>query len=329
MNTPKDQPDRRRASLLLGSLVLAAAVLPATAGAQTWPDRTVNIILPYPPGGTVDTQARIVADRLQARLGKPFVVQSKAGAAGALATEFVARAEPDGYTVLFGSSAQTTSVPMTEKVNYRLEDLVPVSPSGRGPMVLAISSQLPAKTLREFIDLMRASPGKYHYATSGAGSVGHLVGAYFVADAKLDLQHVPYRGGGPAVTALLGGQVAMYFANSAELLPHKDSDRIRLIGVSPAQRMKQLPDVPAVGELLKGFELTAWQGFLLPAKTPRPIVDRLAAEVQAITKEPAVIDRLNAVGVEPLSMGPAEFMNMIRREHEPFSKAVAAAGLKK
>jgi tripartite-type tricarboxylate transporter receptor subunit TctC len=315
--------------IALLATAIAVAASPGAAVAQSWPDRTVNIVLPYPPGGTVDTQARIMADRLQARLGKPFVVQSKAGAAGAIATEFVAKAEPDGYTILFGSSAQTTSVPMTEKVNYKLEDLIPVSASGRGPMVLAINAQLPARDLKEFIALMRASPGKYHYASSGAGSVGHLVGALFVAEAKLDLQHVPYRGGGPAVTALMGGQVAMYFGNSAELLPHKDGDRVRLIGVSPATRMKQLPDVPAVGEVLPGFELTAWQGFLLPAKTPKPVVDRLASEVQAIAKEPAVVEKLTAVGVDALVTDPAQFMALIKQEQAAYAKAVVAAGLKK
>jgi len=216
------------------------------------------LILPYPPGGTVDTQARIMAERLGARLGQPFVVQNKPGATGAIATEFVARAPPDGYTLLFASSAQITSVPMTEKVNYRLDDLVPVSASGNGPMILAINGNIPPPhSLAEFIAYVDTNPGKYAYASAGTGSVAHLVGALFLARAKLQMLHVPYRGGGPAVTDLMGGQIAMYFGNSADLLPHAANDAIRIIGVSTPQRMRQLPAVPAVNEILPGFEMTA------------------------------------------------------------------------
>jgi tripartite-type tricarboxylate transporter receptor subunit TctC len=264
---------RLRILLLAMSAVAALAAATGTAPAQRWPQRPVTLILPYPPGGTTDTQARIMGEKLAARLGQPFIIQNKPGATGAIATEFVARAQPDGYTVLFGSSAQLTILPMTEKLNYKPADLVPVSASGNGPMILAINAAVPARTLQEFLDHARSHPGQYNYASAGNGSVAHLVGALFVARAKLDMLHVPYRGGGPAVTDLMSGQVAMYFGNSADLLPHAGNDRIRIIGVSTPQRMRQLPNVPAVAEVLPGFELTAWQGFLVPARTPRAIVD--------------------------------------------------------
>jgi tripartite-type tricarboxylate transporter receptor subunit TctC len=300
-----------------------------TAAAQAWPERPVMLILPYPPGGTIDTQARIMVERLAARLGQPFVIQNKPGATGAIATEFVARAQPDGYTLLFASSAQLTSVPMTEKVNYRTEDLVPISASGNGPMILAINAKVPARGLEEFIAYANTSPGKYSYASAGTGSVAHLVGALFVARAKLDLLHVPYRGGGPAVTDLMGGQIAMYFGNSADLLPHAANDAIRIIGVSTPQRMRQLPNVPAVSEVLPGFEMTGWQGFLAPARTPQPIVDLLAREIQAIAREPGVIDKLGAVGVDAISTSPAQFIAMIRNEQGVYAEAIKAAGLKR
>jgi tripartite-type tricarboxylate transporter receptor subunit TctC len=313
----------RFATLLL--LALGATV--ATAAAQAWPQRPVMLILPYPPGGTIDTQARIMGERLAAKLGQPIVIQNKPGATGAIATELVARAQPDGYTLLFASSAQLTSVPMTEKVNYRTEDLVPISASGSGPMILAVNAKVPARNLKELIDYVHASPGKYSYASAGTGSVAHLVGALFVARAKLDMLHVPYRGGGPAVTDLMGGQVAMYFGNSADLLPHAANEAIRIIGVSTLQRMRQLPNVPSVSEVLPGFEMTGWQGFLAPVRTPQTVVDLLAREIQSIAREPGVVDKLAAVGVDAISTSPAQFIEMIRNEQGIYAEAIKAAGL--
>ena len=255
-------------TLLLGTLALQL-------GAQTFPSKPVTIVLPYAPGGTIDIQGRLLGNGLTQKLGQPVIVRNMPGATGAIATEFVARAPADGYTLLFASSAQTTSVPMTEKVNYKLEDLAPVSASGRGTMVLAINSQVPAKTLKEFIDYAKANPGKLNYGSPGSGSVGHLVAALFVARAGIDIMHVPYKGGGPAMTDLLGGQIPMLFGNSGEVMSNAKNDRIRIIAVSTAQRMKQLPNTPAVAELLPGFEMTAWQGTLAPARTPRAVIDEM------------------------------------------------------
>jgi tripartite-type tricarboxylate transporter receptor subunit TctC len=311
--------------LVLAIVTYCAPLSPAAA--QHWPQRPITLILPYPPGGTVDTQARIMGERLTAKLGQPFIVQNKAGASGAVATEFVARAQPDGYTLLFASSAQMTSVPMTQKVNYKLEDLVLISASGRGPMVLAISAEMPVKSLREFVDQVRANPGRYTYASGGVGSVAHLVGALFAARAKLQAVHVPYRGAGPAVTDLLGGHVSFYFGNSADLLPHISDDRIRIIAVSAPKRMPQLPQVPTVGELLPGFELTAWQGFLAPAYTPQPIIDRLVNEISGIAREPGVIEKLATVGVEAISTNQAQFAEIVQSEQSVYAEAVKAAGL--
>jgi tripartite-type tricarboxylate transporter receptor subunit TctC len=310
--------------------ILAVAALGPTVGpalAQAWPQRPVTMILPYPPGGTIDTQARIMSERLAAKLGQPFIVQNKPGATGAIATEFVIRSEADGYTLLFASSAQTTSVPMTEKVSYKIEDLVPISASGRGPMVLAVHAAMPVRSLQEFVGHVKANPGKYAYASSGVGSVGHLVAALLVQRAGLQALHVPYRGGGPAVNDLMGGQVSFYFGNAPELLPHKNNDRIRIIAVSTPRRMPQLPDVPAVAELIPGFEMSAWQGFLAPVRTPQHIISRLELEISSIAKEPAVVERLAAMGVEATSMSRAQFVEVIRQEQGIYTEAVKAAGL--
>ena len=307
-------------TLLLGTLALQL-------GAQTFPNKPITIVLPYAPGGTIDIQGRLLGNGLTQKLGQPVIVRNMPGATGAIATEFVARAPADGYTLLFASSAQTTSVPMTEKVNYKLEDLAPVSASGRGTMVLAINSQVPAKTLKEFIDYAKANPGKLNYGSPGSGSVGHLVAALFVARAGIDIMHVPYKGGGPAMTDLLGGQIPMLFGNSGEVMSNAKNDRIRIIAVSTAQRMKQLPNTPTVSELLPGFEMTAWQGTLAPARTPRPVIDVIANAIMALSKEANTIERLNEIGVESTTTTPEQMSAIIRGEQGVYAEAVKAAGL--
>jgi tripartite-type tricarboxylate transporter receptor subunit TctC len=319
------------AGLVLPALLVIAAVglAASNATAQSWPQRAVTLIIPYPPGGNVDTQARIMGERLTAKLGQPFIIQNKAGATGAIATDFVAKAEPDGYTLLFASSAQTTTVPMTEKVNYKPEELIPVSASGSSPMIMGVTNSFPARTLQEFVEHVRSNPGKYAYASAGPGSIGHLTGALFLARAKLDMLHVPYKGGAPAVADLLGGQIQMYFGIAVELLPFAQSDKIRLLAVSSKERMQQIPNVAAVSEVLPGFEVKTWNGLLAPARTPQPIVDVLAKEIQAITKEKPVIDKLATAGVEAISTSPAQFVEMLKAERGVFAEAIEAAGLKR
>jgi tripartite-type tricarboxylate transporter receptor subunit TctC len=320
----------RRLALLSLFAILTFAALGAnlnSAVAQAWPQRPIMLIVPYPPGGTTDFQARIMGERLASRLGQPVVVQNKPGAAGIMATEFVVHARPDGYTLLFASSAQTTSVPMTEEVHYKLDDLIPISASGNGPMILAVNAEMPVHSLTEFIDHVKANPGKYTYASAGIGSVAHLIGALFIARAGLDALHVPFRGAGPAVTALIGGQVNFYFGNSADLLPHAKDSHIRILAVSTSKRMPQLPAVPAVSEVIPGFEMSAWQGFVAPAHTPEPIISRLENEISGAAKEPDVIEKLAAAGVEATSTNHTQFMEIIRKEQGIYAAAVQAAGL--
>lgn len=297
------------------------------ASAQVWPARSIMVIVPYPPGGIADPEARIVADKLSAALGQPVVVENKGGAAGAVATEFVAHAQPDGYTFLFSSSAQTTILPLIRHVNYSLKDLSPVSAIAEGPMVLAINSSLPAKTLKEFIELVRAAPGKFSYGSGGTGSVNHLVAAAFASRLGLTMIHVPYHGGGPAMLDFLAGRLTMYFGNAGELIPRRDDKRLRIIGVSSLQRMPQFPDAPAIAELLPGFQMTAWRGFLAPAGTPLPIIDKVSDLVQRASKDPAIIASITRLGDEVLTTTPAEHATLITREQKIYADAVAAAGL--
>jgi len=321
----------RKSSVFSRVVCLVAATfgfILCPAAAQDWPQRPIMLVLPYPPGGTIDFQARIMGARLSEKLGKPVVVENKAGASGIVATEYVIHAKPDGYTLYFASSAQTTSVPMTEKVDYQLSDLTLISASGNGPMILAVSANLPVHTLKEFIDYAKANPGKLTYSSAGTGSVAHLAGALFVARAGLQALHVPFRGAGPGAAALISGQVDFDFGNSADLLPHEDDEHIRIIAVSTPQRMPQLPNVPAVSEVIPGFTITAWQGFLGPAHMPQPIVDRLAQEISSIAKEPDIVAKLAAAGVEATSTTPAQFRDIIQNEQGIYAEAVQAAGLK-
>jgi tripartite-type tricarboxylate transporter receptor subunit TctC len=299
--------------------------------AQTgpYPNKPITIVLPYAPGGTIDMQARLLAHGLTTKLGQPIIVRNMPGATGAIATEFVSRSQPDGYTLLFASSAQTTSVPLTDKVNYKLEDLATVSASGRGTMILAINSNLPPKTLKEFIEYAKANPGKISYGSSGTGSVGHLVGALFATRAGLNIVHIPYKGGGAVMQDLLGGQIQMIFGNSGEVLAAAKSDRLRILAVSSQQRMKQLPNMPAVAEVIQGFEMTAWQGTLVPARTSRAVIDLLANTIMDLSKSPEVVERMEGWGVESTTVTPEQMQDIIRAEFPIYLEAVKAAGLSK
>jgi len=313
--------------IVLGLLSVVSMLSFAQTG--PYPNKPITIVLPYAPGGTIDMQARLLAHGLTTKLGQPIIVRNMPGATGAIATEFVSRSQPDGYTLLFASSAQTTSVPLTEKVNYKLEDLVTVSASGRGTMILAINSNLPPKTLKEFIGYAKANPGKISYGSAGTGSVAHLVGALFAARAGLDIVHIPYKGGGPAMQDLLGGQIQMIFGNSGEVLAAAKSDRLRILAVSSQQRMKQLPNMPAVAEVIQGFEMTAWQGTLVPARTSRAVIDLLANTIMDLSKSPEVVERMEGWGVESTTVTPEQMQDIIRAEFPIYLEAVKAAGLSK
>ena len=245
-----------------------------------YPNRPLTMVLPYATGGTVDIQARLLASGLTQKLGQPVIVRNMPGATGAIATDFVVHAVPDGYTLLFASSAQTTSVPLTEKVNYKLEDLAPVSASGRGTMILAINSQVPAKNLTEFIAYGKANQGKISYGSSGTGSVGHLVGALFGARAGLEIVHIPYKGGGPVMSDLLGGQIQTALPGLAAMMSHIKDGKLRPLAVTGAARSPLLPEVPTLNEtVMPGFEIANWFGVLAPTQTPPAIIRRLNAEL--------------------------------------------------
>lgn len=309
--------------------VFAAALLSGTAAAQDYPNKPVRVIVPFAAGGNTDTIARIVTERLSTSLGQQFVVENRVGAGGAIAAEFVAKAPPDGYTLFVAAVSQIAILPYIQKIAYNpVKDFAPISNIGTNPFVLGVHESVPAKSVKEFVDYAKTRPGQLNYASGGNGTIGHLSGALFVSRAGLQLAHVPYKGGAPAVADLVAGTVQMYFGNASELIQHSRSGKIRLLGISSEKRAPQLPDVPAIAESYPGFRTITWNGLLAPAGTPQPIVDRLSAEVQRMVKDPAIIERLTKIGVDPLGSTPAEFAETIKTDAVIWQEAVKAAGLK-
>ena len=310
------------------ALALVLALAASMASAQNWPQKAVKVIVPFVAGGNTDSQARIVSERLAAAFAHPFVVENKVGAGGAIAAEFVAKSAPDGYTLFFAASPQF-SLPLVQKVNFDpYKDFVPISIVGTNPFVLGVHVSVPANSVKEFVDYVKERPGQLNYASAGAGTTTHLTGALFLARAGLKMTHVAYKGGAQAVSDLVGGQVQMYFGNASELIQHSKSGKIRMLAVSSAKRTPQLPDVPAVAETYPGFNTGTWNGYLAPAGTPQPIIERLAREITKAVREPATAERLRKIGVEPLGNTPAEFTALVRREAPVWRDAVKAAGIR-
>jgi len=297
--------------------------------AQTWPQRPVKVIVPFTAGGSTDTQARIISERLAVALGQQFIVDNRVGAGGAIAAELVAKAPADGYTLFFAATPQFLIVPLIQKVNYDpLKDFAPISILGTNPSVLAVHISVPAKTLQEFIDYAKAHPGELNYSSGGTGSTTHLAAALFASRAGLKMTHVPYKGGAQSVTDLIGGQIQMVFGNTSDMIQHSKSGKIRLLAVSGEKRAPQFPDLPTIAEFYPGFRSGTWNGFLAPATTPRTVIDRVAQEVAKAARDPGIIERLNKIGVDALGNTPAEFAARIRSEAPLWRDAVNAAGIK-
>jgi len=314
---------------ILAASVAAAALAAGAARAQGWPQRTVQVIVPFAAGGSTDLQARIVCERLADALGQPFVVENRVGAGGAIAAELAARAPADGYTLFFAASPQISILPLVQNVAYSpARDFAPVSIVGTNPFILGVLASLPVANVGEFVEYARSHPGLISYGSGGEGSVGHLSSALFAMRAGLDMVHVPYKGGALAAQALAGGQVQMYFGNPSELMPFVRNGKIRLLAVSSEGRWAPQPDLIALGELFPGYRTMTWNGFLAPAATPGAIVERLALEVARIVRETAVVERLRKIGIDAVGNSPEQFAAVIRAEGPVWREAVRAAGIK-
>lgn len=314
---------------LIASLsVLLLAPLSATA--QQWPQRPVKIVVPYAAGGNTDTIARLTAQRLSETLGQQFIVENRGGAGGAIAADFVAKSAPDGYTLCVCALSQLAAVPLTQQVAYDpLKDFTPISNIGANGFVITVSTTVPAKTLQEFIAYAKSHPGKLNYGSGGMGSLTHLAAALFVQRVGIDMTHVPYKGGAPALTDTIAGQVQMYAASPSEVLGLINSDRVRLLGISSLKPISQLPNVPAIAQFYPGFQALTWNGMIGPANMPRDVVNTLSREIMKALKDPAFVEKLQKAGVEPMLTTPEEFTKEIQDEYKMWAEVISKAGIAK
>ncbi len=309
-------------------LALAAAVTAAHAQPAKWPDRPVRVVVPVPPGGSTDRAARMLAARLSSEFGQQFVVDNRTGASGMIGAEIVARATPDGHTVAV--------VPATFAINAVLHKLpydpvngiAPISRIVAGPLVLVVHPTIKAGTLREFVDLARTKPGALSFGSSGTGSNLHLAGELFQQMTKTQMVHVPYRGEGPALADLLGGQSQLMFAGAGTVLPHMKVGKLRGLAVTSERRSPAMPDLPAINEMLPGYAAGFWNGVWAPAGTPREIVLRLNQAIGRFLKQPDVQEWLRSEAGEPAHSTPEEFARVIANEIATWSRVVKAGNIK-
>ena len=313
--------------------ILVSIIALLTAGlvsAQTYPARQVRIIVPFPPGGTSDILARTIGARLGEPLGQPVVVESRPGAGGNIAADYVAKAAPDGYTLLMGTSSLAISQSLYKKLSYDLiKDFAPVAQAVNYTNLLVVHPSAGVSNVAELLALARAKPGALSYGTAGNGTPPHMTGELFKAYTKVNILHIPYKGGAPAITDLVAGQIPMMFDNVPPLLPHVRSGRIRALAVTSLARIQVLPDVPTLHELgLKDFDAVGWNGLLAPAGTPREIVNRLNAEVVRALRIPEVRDQLTSQGADIVGNSPDQFAAWIRAEVKKWAEVVRLSGAK-
>jgi tripartite-type tricarboxylate transporter receptor subunit TctC len=313
-------------------LAAGAAALPAVsriARAETYPTRPVRLIVPYPPGDGVDLNARLIGQSLSERLGQPFVIENRPGAASNTGTEAVVRAAPDGYTLLLVGINTAINATSYDKLNFNfIRDITPVATISGVPSIMAVHPSFPAKTVPEFIAYARANPGKANMASEGIGGFGQLFGEMFKMMAGINMVHVPYRGAAPALTDLMGAQVQVMFVTTLSSIQYVRAGKLRALAVTSATRSEALPEVPTVGEFLPGYEASNWYGVGVPKKTPTEIVEKLNKEINAAIADPKLKARFAELGAEPMKMTPAEFEKFVVGETEKWGKVVRAANIR-
>jgi tripartite-type tricarboxylate transporter receptor subunit TctC len=308
-----------------------AVAVPGLAGAQAtdWPTHAVKWVVPYPPAGTTDVLARIIAQYLSEKMGQQFIVENKPGGGNNIGTEFVLRAPPDGYTMLLVNPANGINTTLYKTLPFNFpKDIEPVAGLIRSPNVMEVPTSFPARTVKEFIDYCKANPDKVNMASSGSGTSVHLSGELFKFMTGCQMLHVPYKGAGPALTDLMAGQVHVLFDNLPSSIGHIKGGRLRALAVTSAQRTPTLPDVPTVAETVPGYEATAWFGIGMPKGTPKEIVNKLNAEVNKALADPAMQKRLLELGGVPIPGTPDDFGKVIQAETDKWEKVVKASGAK-
>ncbi|RZL96117.1 MAG: tripartite tricarboxylate transporter substrate binding protein [Variovorax sp.] len=311
-------------------ITLAACLAAAgfASHAQDWPSKkTITMVVPFAAGGSTDSTARLLADKLSKELGQQVIVDNKVGAGSNIGSAYVAKAAPDGYTLLFATSTLATNVTLYKSTGFDLrKDLAPVGQVALIPNVLAVNNNLPVKSLQDFVEYVQKKKEPVNYGSAGSGSASHLSGALFNSMAKGDMLHVAYKGGAPANTDLIGGQIQAVFAPLVEVLPFIEGGKLRALGVTTKARSQRLPNVPAIAEALPGYEVALWNGVFAPAATPPAIVDKVAAAVQKATQDPAVRKALADQGSVPVGNTPAEFKKIVDQEIDKWGKLVKLSG---
>jgi tripartite-type tricarboxylate transporter receptor subunit TctC len=319
----------RRHFLRLAVGAVALPAVPLVAQAQTYPAKPVRLVVGYAAGGVNDILARLMGQWLSEHLGQPFVIENKPGAGSNIATETVVRSSADGYTLLVVSAANAINATLYDKLNFNfLRDIVPIAGIGRVSNVMVVNPSFPAKTVPEFIAYARANPGKITMASAGIGSPQHVGGELFKMMTGVNMVHVPYRGGAPALTDLIGGQVQVYFSSTGSSIEYIKAGKVRPLGVTSAQRSAALPDVPTIAEFVPGYEASAWYGFGAPRNAPAEIVEKLNKEVNAGLADLKLQARLAEFGALPLLGSPSEFSALLADETEKWGKVVEFANIK-
>ena len=314
----------RRLLLALSALALAGGAL-----AQQYPSKPITLVVPFPPGGPTDLVARVLAQQMSEQMGQSIVIDNKPGANGNIGNAAVARAAPDGYTVLYNTSSIALSPSLYKKLTYNVErDLAPVALTAVVPLALVTNPSVPAKSVAEFVAHLKANPGKLAYGSAGNGNVTHLAAFQLLRHHGLDATHVPYKGSAPADVDLVSGQIQFMTETVNSIMPFVKDKRVNMLAVTTAKRMALFPDVPTLAEAgMRGFEAGAWQGVMVPAKTPKAIVDRLNAEINKALKAPAVLDKLAQQGTEALGSTPAAYGSYIKTELARWGDVVKASGV--
>ena len=325
---------QRRTGLMgvMGAALVAAFGLAASqpVQAQAYPNKALRIVVPYPAGGGTDVIARMVGAKLTEAWGQPVIIDNKAGASGILGNDFVAKSAPDGYTILMGITTLVQMPHLNNKLPYDVfKDFTPIQQMALSANLFAVPANSPAKTLKEFIALAKADPAKYNYGTFGAGTTSHLHGELFNMQAGTKLAHVPYKGGAPLATDLMGGQVTSGFLDVTSARAHLTSGRMRFLAISGSKRYANLPNVPTFAEEgLKDFEAAGWFGMFLPANAPKDVVTKLANEIKRISKLPDVAAKITEMGLQTVDSSPESFGKTMRSDYAIWGKIVKAADIK-
>ena len=299
----------------------ASAVL---AQAEVYPNRPVRLIVPFPPGGSVDVVARMVGPKLGEALGQAVVIENRSGASGIIGTEAVARAKPDGYTLMINTIPFVTNAHLYDRVPYdAFNDFVPISLLSSSPLAIVVHPSVPARSVGELLKLAKSRPGALNYSAAGAGTNPHIAGELFNMLGKVDIVAIQYKGGGPALVGVLGGQVGINYPNVSEAVPHVSANRLRVIAVTGAKRSPAFPDVPTVAEAgLPGYEFVTWHGLLAPKGTPEAIISLLNAKLKAVLRSPELSARFEQMGFDVIASSPGEFADHLKRENEKWAKVI-------